>query len=40
VLRTAKNGKHALLVVHTFGKPLPKSVEIPLTAIKLGREQK
>jgi alpha-galactosidase len=30
VLRTAKNGKRALLVVHTFGKPFPKSVEIPL----------
>ena len=30
VLRTSKSGKHALLVVHTFGKPFPKSVEIPL----------
>jgi alpha-galactosidase len=30
VLRTAKNGKRALLVAHTFGKPFPKSVEIPL----------
>jgi alpha-galactosidase len=30
VLRTAKNGKRALLVVHTFGKSFPKSVEIPL----------
>jgi alpha-galactosidase len=30
VLRTSKNGKRALLVAHTFGKPFPKSVEIPL----------
>jgi len=30
VLRTAKNGKRALLVAHTFGKPFPKSVEIPM----------
>ena len=30
VLRTSKSGKHALLVAHTFGKPFPKSVEIPL----------
>jgi alpha-galactosidase len=30
VLRTAKNGKRALLVAHTFGKSFPKSVEIPL----------
>ena len=30
VLRTAKNGKRALLVTHTFGKPFPKSVQIPL----------
>jgi alpha-galactosidase len=31
VLRTAKNGKRALLVAHTFGKAFPKSVQIPLT---------
>ncbi|MCS6247014.1 MAG: alpha-galactosidase [Opitutus sp.] len=30
VLRTSKNGKRALLVAHTFGKPFPKSVGIPL----------
>jgi alpha-galactosidase len=30
VLRTSKNGKRALLVAHTFGKPFSKSVEIPL----------
>jgi alpha-galactosidase len=30
VLRTAKNGKRALLVAHTFGKAFPKSVQIPL----------
>jgi alpha-galactosidase len=30
VLRTAKDGKRALLVAHTFGKPFPKSIEIPL----------
>ncbi|MCS6244996.1 MAG: alpha-galactosidase [Opitutus sp.] len=30
VLRTAKNGKRALLVAHTFGRSFPKSVEIPL----------
>jgi len=30
VLRTSKNGKRALLVVHTFGKAFPKSVQIPL----------
>jgi len=31
VLRTAKNGKRALLVAHIFGKAFPKSVQIPLT---------
>jgi alpha-galactosidase len=30
VLRTAKNGKRALLVAHTFGKAFQKSVQIPL----------
>lgn len=30
VLRTSRDGKRALLVVHTFGKPFPKSVAIPL----------
>ncbi len=30
VLRTAKNGKRALLVAHTFGKSFPKSVGIHL----------
>lgn len=30
VLRTSKNGKHALLVAHTFGRAFPKSVQIPL----------
>jgi alpha-galactosidase len=30
VLRTSRDGKRAILVAHTFGKPFPKSVEIPL----------
>jgi alpha-galactosidase len=30
VLRTAKNGKRALLVAHTFSKAFPKSAQIPL----------
>jgi alpha-galactosidase len=34
VLRTSKRGDQALLVAHTFGKPFPKSVEIPMP--KLG----
>ncbi|MCX6970714.1 MAG: alpha-galactosidase [Verrucomicrobia bacterium] len=30
VLRTASRGDRALLVAHTFGKPFPKSVAIPM----------
>jgi alpha-galactosidase len=30
VLRVSQNGNRALLVAHTFGKPFPKSVAIPL----------
>jgi alpha-galactosidase len=31
VLRTAKNGRRALLVAHTFGKSFPKTATIPLS---------